>query len=218
MAVATTTFAHEDSEEGGYKFVVGFLHEPAYEGEMNAVSVRVTKAAAEEDTHSGGGHGGMTHHEVKESEKPIEGLQDTLLVEVTYVPSGASRTMNLRPVFDDPGHYVADLIPTSPGHYRFRFFGAIEGNPVDETFDSHAGGGGFDDVQAAAVIHFPETVASAREVESAVRGAQTTAQQARDEARNASGATTLGIVGIAVGAIGAALGGGALIVSLRRRN
>ena len=33
-----------------------------------------------------------------------------------------------------------------------------------------------------------------------------------------SGATTLGIVGIVVGIIGAALGGGALVMSLRRRN
>ena len=216
MAVAWTTFAHEDSEEGDYKFVVGFLHEPAYEGEMNAVSVRVTKAAVEDDAHSGGGHGGMTHHEVKESEKPIEGLQHTLLVEVTHVPSETSRTMTLRAVHDDPGHYVADLIPTSPGHYRFRFFGTVEGNPVDETFDSMAGGGGFDDVQVASVIHFPEAVASAREVEGAARGAQAAAQQAREEAASASGATTLGVIGIVVGAIGVALGGGAVFVSLRR--
>ena len=37
--------AHEDREEGGYKLVVGFLHEPAYEGERNAVSLRVTKGS-----------------------------------------------------------------------------------------------------------------------------------------------------------------------------
>ena len=157
-----------------------------------------------------------------EGSGPVVGLQDTLQVEVTHVPSEESRTMSLRTVYDDPGHYVADLIPTSPGHYRFRFFGTLEGNPLDRTFDSMAGGGGFDDVQAASVIHFPETVASAREVEGAVRGAQATAQQAQQEAvsasSSASGATTLGIVGIVVGIIGAALGGGALAMSLRRRN
>ena len=153
---------------------------------------------------------------------PVEGLQDTLQVEITYVPSEASKTMSLRTVYDDPGHYVADLIPTSPGHYRFRFFGTVEGNPLDKTFDSMAGGGGFDDVQAASVIHFPETVASAREVEGAVRGAQAAAQQAQAEAVSASSgaddASTLGIIGIVVGAIGIALGGGSLIMSLRRRN
>lgn len=181
-----------------------------------STEVHVEAGAAMSDVmESHSGHSG-------ERIAPVVGLQDTLQVEVTYVPSGASRTMALRPVFDDPGHYVADLIPTSPGHYRFRFFGAIEGNPVDETFDSHAGGGGFDDVQAASVIHFPETVASAREVEGAARGAQTAAQQAQQEAISASGgvsdATSLGIIGIVVGAIGIAIGGGALAISLRRRN
>ena len=331
--VATATvFGHEDSEEGDYKFVVGFLHEPAYEGEKNAVSIRVSKVVAEEEgsmPHDSmaidvNEHGAIflspmlpvdesfefevpdkfagmmipfhnhLNHEVKgvitvedagqssgmaervtvtigddsfdpaevvvnpnstivfvnktalaqnvtsglmdgggmmmqsgeshgdEKATPIEGLQHTLQVEVTHVPSETSKNMSLHTVSGDPGHYVADLIPTSPGHYRFRFFGTVKGEPVDKTFDSMAGGGGFDDVQAASVIHFPESVASAREVEGAVRGAQTTAQQAQQEAMSASssvsGATTLGIVGIVVGAIGVALGGGALLVSLRRRN
>lgn len=166
----------------------------------------------------------MASHSGHRGEKiaPVIGLQDTLQVEVTYVPSEASKTMSLRTVYDDPGHYVADLIPTSPGHYRFRFFGSIEGNPFDKTFDSMAGGGGFDDVQTASVVHFPETVASAREVEGAVRGAQAAAQQAQAEAVSASSgasdASTLGIIGIVVGVIGIAFGGGAMIMSLRRRN
>ena len=33
----------------------------------------------------------------------VEGLHNTLLVEVTHVPSNVSKTMNLRPAFDDPG-------------------------------------------------------------------------------------------------------------------
>ena len=71
----------------------------------------------------------MASHSGHSGEKiaPVIGLQDTLQVEVTYVPSEASRTMSLRTVYDDPGHYVADLIPTSPGHYRFRFFGDYRG-------------------------------------------------------------------------------------------
>ncbi len=166
---------------------------------------------------------GMSDSDRSESKTaaPVVGLQDTLQVEVTHVPSGTSRIMPLRAAYNDPGHYVADLIPTSPGHYRFRFFGAIEGEPVDTTFDSMAGGGGFDDVQAASVIHFPDTVASAREVESAVRGAQTAAQQAQADAisakDSASGASTIGIIGIIVGAVGVLFGGGAMFMSLRRR-
>ena len=214
-------FGHEDREEGDYKFIVGFLNEPAYEGLRNAVSLRVTKARVEE-------HGeAMQEEEAKmpghgePATVPVEGLESTLQVEVTHVPSGASRVMDLRPAWHDPGHYLADLIPTSPGHYRFRFFGTIEGNEIDSTYDSRAGGGSFDDIRVASAIHFPETVASGREMESAVRGAQTEAQQARDAAASAensvSSATVLGIVGIVVGAAGIALGSVSLAMSIRRR-
>ena len=215
-------FGHEDREEGDYKFIVGFLDEPAYEGLRNAVSLRVTKAGVEEPG------GAMQMEQSKESDHhggsetvPVEGLDATLQVEVTHVPSGASRVMDLRPAWQDPGHYLADLIPTSPGHYRFRFFGTIEGNEIDSTYDSRAGGGSFDDIRVASAIHFPETIASGREMESAVRGAQTEAQQARDAAASAensvSSAIVLGIVGIVVGAAGIALGSVSLAMSIRRR-
>ena len=45
MTMGTATFAHDDEELGGNRIVVGFLNEPAYEGERNAVSIRVTKGA-----------------------------------------------------------------------------------------------------------------------------------------------------------------------------
>ena len=226
MISAAAVFGHEDREEGDYIFKVGFHDEPAYEGLRNAVSLRVTTMKAEDQ---GEGHGEATQKEAaKESDHhgepptvPVEGLEATLQVEVTHVPSGASKFMNLRAAWNDPGHYVADLIPTSPGHYRFRFFGTIEGNEIDSTYDSRAGGGSFDDIRVASAIHFPETVASGRELESAVRGAQAEAQQARDAAASAedgvSSASMLGIVGIIVGAIGIALGGLSLLRPVRRR-
>ena len=224
---STTAMAHEDEEMEGYKLVVGFLHEPTYEGEMNAVSVRVTKGTGGEGEESSemetaalrqppSGHG--------PEPVGIEGLQNTLLVEVTHVPSNVSKTMNLRPVPNDPGHYVADLTPTSPGHYRFRFFGTIEGEQIDATFDSMAGGGDFDDVQPATAIHFPDAVVSARELESAVRGLQTTVgemQAASVETHNEDddrdGATAaMSIMGIVLGAVGIAFGGVSLVLVIRR--
>ncbi len=145
---------------------------------------------------------------------PIEGLRDTLRVEVTHVPTAVSKTMDLHAVFDDPGHYTADLIPTSPGHYRFRFIGAIEGEPVDMTFDSKAGGGDFDDVQTASAIHFPQSVPSARELESAVRGVQDTARPAQETADNASRLATIGIL---FGAAGTVIGIGSLLITVLHR-
>ena len=221
---AAAVLGHEDREEGEYIFKVGFLDEPAYEGQRNAVSLRVAKMKDEEQ---GEGHGDAAKKDMAEESDhahdgpatvPVEGLEATLQVEVTHVPSGASKVMNLRPAWNDLGHYLADLIPTSPGHYRFRFFGTIEGNEFDSTYDSRAGGGSFDDIQVASAIHFPETVASGREMESAVRGAQAEAQQARDAATSAedavSSASMLGIVGIVLGAIGIGLGGASLLRSV----
>ena len=150
----------------------------------------------------------------------VEGLQDTLQVEVTHVPSSVSKVMNLRTVFNDPGHYAADLIPTSPGHYRFRFFGTIEGEAIDAAFDSRAGGGDFDDVQVATAIHFPDAVASARELESAVRGLQAASVRRRTmkTTRETASLATMAIAGIVLGAGGIAFGGVSLALYVRSRN
>jgi hypothetical protein len=87
----TAVYAHERREVGEYQFVVGFMVEPALEGLKNGVSLEVTQGDA-----------------------PVEGLEETFQVEITHVPSGASKTMSLRTVFGEPGHYTADLIPQLP--------------------------------------------------------------------------------------------------------
>ena len=157
---------------------------------------------------------------------PVEGLAETLQVEVTHVPSGASRIMVLRAVFQAPGDYTADLIPTAPGVYQVRVFGSIEETAVDETFVSAGGGGGFSDVVSKTDLYFPEPLAEIRELESAVRGAVAAAQEAQDAALAASSDTdsedgdsgnTLAIVAIVLGAAGAVAGSAAGIVAVRRR-
>lgn len=156
----------------------------------------------------------------------VTGLEQTILVEVTHVPSGAKRNMSLH-TFDEPGNYKADFIPTASGQYIFHFIGSIEGMQLDERFES--GVGTFDDVQPATAIQFPESAASTRELESAVRGALESARQAQDTAlaventatdaqSNASTATTLAIAGIAVGAIGIVAGAIGTFAALRRKN
>ena len=156
----------------------------------------------------------------------VTGLEQTILVEVTHVPSGVKRNMSLH-AFDEPGNYKADFIPTASGQYVFHFFGTIEGMLLDERFES--GVGTFDDVQPATEIQFPESAASTRELESAVRGALESARQAQDTALaldaaassaqdSASTATTLAVAGIAVGAIGIVVGAIGTFVALRRKN
>ena len=129
--------------------------------------------------------------------------------------------LRLRTLYREPGRYTADLIPTAPGHYRFRFFGSMAETAVNETFDSRAGGGQFDDVESSADLQFPERLPAMREMQSAVRGTQQTAQQAQDAALAAqAGLTsiqTFAIVGAVLGALGLVTGVGAVVVASRKR-
>ena len=63
---------------------------------------------------------------------------------------------------DDPGHYIADLIPPLPGDYIFHLTGNIGNTQVDETFTS--ANGQFSTVNPASDIEFP----SAQSLESRV--------------------------------------------------
>ena len=237
---AAVAAAHEHRNVHEYNFVVGFIQEPAFEGLLNAVSVRITKMPEAE------GHGNEMHGESEEDEEddendemsmsmaghghdgiPVEGLESTLAVEVTHVSSGITRQMELKPVRADAGHYTAYFIPTATGQYIFRFVGSIEGQTIDETFES--GPGRFADIEPATALQFPESAASAREIEAAVRGALDSAQQAQDAALNveatastaqgsAATATTLAIAGIVVGAVGIVVGSIGAVAAFRRKN
>ena len=246
--------AHEGRPVGDYRFVVGWLEEPAYEGGRNAVSVTITKVAEESSTgegseesngrhgsgdnentgmENGDGNGGHSllptgggkplasvsgqHHEMT---VPVEGLEGWIQAEVTHVASGAKRTMDLIAVFGEPGHYVAHLIPTASGVYEFRVFGTIEGTAINETFASKGGGGGFDDIRSSAGLHFPEELPEIREIESGVRGALQTAQDAQDTALAAqeqSGGNALSIIALIVGIIGVVIGIAGVLFGLRAR-
>ena len=80
LLAAGTALAHEPRDIQDYNLVVGFLHEPAFEGLLNGVSLRVTKPApvaahahdghAHADAHGGSAHAAMSH-EPLESEIPV---------------------------------------------------------------------------------------------------------------------------------------------------
>ena len=199
--------------------------ELTYNGEHVEAVVSVT---IPDDHHHGSAAAGEEagHSHGEELITGVTGLEQTILVEVTHVPSGSKRNMSLH-AFDEPGKYKADFIPTASGQYVFHFIGTIEGMLLDERFES--GVGTFDDVQPATEIQFPESAASTRELESAVRGALESARQAQDTALalddaansaqdSASTATTLAIAGIAVGAIGIVVGAIGIAAALRRKN
>ncbi|MYD51208.1 MAG: hypothetical protein F4W93_06945 [Dehalococcoidia bacterium] len=218
-----TVLAHEGREVGDYNIDIGWINEPAYEGVMNGVEIKVIKVVESGDDHHGESSATTDHHHGESTATDdhhgdpgaVKGLENTLQVEVTYVPTGASRVVNLSVDVDEPGRYTAPMLPTTPGVYEFRVFGAIEGMQVDETFASEGGGGDFDDIQPLASLQFPEDLPSTREMESAVRGAISTAEEARDAAEEGPG--VLLVLALALGLSGAVLGVVGLVVGLRRR-
>ena len=162
----------------------------------------------------------------------VTGLEQLLRVEITHVPSGASKVLNLQADALEPGRYTSErIVPTVPGAYEFRVFGVVDGTAVNEVFPSRGAGGGFDDVSSATPLQFPESVPSQRELESAVRGAVTTADKALEAASSAqataeavaaaddggSSAETLAIVAVILGVIAIVISSGSMILSRARR-
>ena len=213
LAIGTVA-AHEGREVGDYRINVGWTVEPAYEGFPNGLEVRVIKVveSGEDDHHGDSMTAADDHHG---DSGAVKGLENTLQLEVVYASTGASRIVTLSADPDEPGRYTADLIPSAPGVYEVRVFGAIAGTLVDETFTSEGGGGDFDDIQSPVALHFPEELPSAREMESAVRGAINTAEEARDAAEEGPG--MLPVLALLFGISGTVLGVVGLVVGLRRR-
>lgn len=146
--VATSGFqlvsAHETRAVGDYKFVVGFLNEPAIQDEVNAISVRITIPAADDATPADG--------EDEVADTPVTGLADSLQFEVIYQDQKA--TLPVEAKWGDPGHYVAYFIPTQPGDYSFHITGEIDGQAIDEMFTS--GPETFSTVDPRADLEFPK--------------------------------------------------------------
>lgn len=153
----------------------------------------------------------VDHHGAAAS--PVEGLETTLRVEVTHIPTATSRVMDLRALREEPGRYAADFIPTAAGQYTFRFFGDVEGVRVDEIFVS--GPGRFADVEPPAAIQFPEPAASGRELEAGLRGALESGRAAQEALETVR---TIAIAGAALGLIGVVVGGAACVaINIRDR-
>jgi hypothetical protein len=165
--------AHERRAVGDYQFVVGFLNEPAINEEPNGLSLRVTK---------GQGNNGT----------PVEGLANTLKVEVKY--GGQTMPLTLEAAFGNPGSYEAHFIPTAEGAYIFHISGTIENQPVDESFES--GPNTFSEVESRSAMSFPNKVDSVGAV----------AKTAGDAKDTASSARMFGILGMIFGVIGIGVG------------
>ena len=95
--------AHEGRTIGEYNIEFGWRLEPAVVGILNGPELHISAKGNEE--------------------QKIERLERTLKLTVSF--GNASRTLKLKEVYQDPGHYVVDMVPTRPGDYIFHLTGNI---------------------------------------------------------------------------------------------
>lgn len=138
LLLTSSTLAHGGREVGDYTLTVGWRNEPAYVGLPNGLEVHISAESADR----------------------LRGVEVSLQVEITFGP--ASTIVNLRPDSDHENNYIADVIPTRPGDYTFRVFGAIGDIEVDETFS--ASSGDFHSIAPIADITFPDETPSLLEL------------------------------------------------------
>ncbi len=103
--------AHEGREagDGKYEITFGWQAEPAFAGVYNGPEVFI-----------------KTHGTTEEDEKPVLGAEKRLKLKVTF--GNQSKELTLKPAWQDPGHYVAQLTPTRPGDYSFQLIGTLNGS------------------------------------------------------------------------------------------
>jgi hypothetical protein len=172
-----SAIAHEHREVGEYAFVVGFLNEPALLNEPNSLDLRVE------------------HHD---DETPVEGLEETL--NVTVSAQGQELELELEGRWGTPGAYNAYFMPTAAGEYTFHITGMVEDFQVDETFTS--GPDTFSTVDPP--IGFPVAYEAGADIASLEERVVTLES---DSDSGSDSGTTLGIIGIIVGALGLGVGG-----------
>ncbi len=219
--------AHVLKDFGPYTVALGWVHEPTYVGELNAVQAVVTDNRG----------------------KPVTDLAAGDLKVVVSVSGQDSAALDLEPTYDEdtglgtPGDYEAPLIPTAPGDYTFHLTGKIHETAVDETATSSDST--FDSAVDDTAIQFPAKVPSLTEVTTrldrldarvtaaasapppaaaptldttAVTAASSAAASAGDAAQQAKdAASTATTIGIVLGGLGVILGGSALYIATRRR-
>jgi hypothetical protein len=169
FVVPGTALAHERRTigNGKYDVVVGWDVEPTYADIKNAASIRIMQAG---------------------STTPVTGADKTLKLAIRQ--GASTKDFPLRAAFGQDGYYLADIVPTRAGDYQWIFTGSINGDQVNETFDT--ADGKFDGVRAATALQFPVALPDPALSTAAIQAAQSDAQSAR----------TLASVGIAVGVLG----------------
>jgi hypothetical protein len=174
--------AHErrDLSGGKYQGVVGFLNEPAYQGQLNGLDLTVTS---------------KTEKNADGTAKPIEGLEKTLKAQV--LAGGKTLDLTVQSRYNMPGKYAAYFMPTAAGQYRFHIYGTINGEALDETFES--GPNRFSDIEPIGALQFPNQVTTPpADLQAQLDSARLTAGLARNVAFVG---VVFGVLGVVIAAL-----------------
>ena len=199
-SLATPVAAHIVKQVGPYTVALGWVHEPTYVGQLNAVQVVIKDARG----------------------NPVSDLSADDLKVVVSTAGQQSDPMALAPTFDEdtglgiPGDYEAPLIPTSPGDYTFHVTGTIHSTKIDETATSSDTT--FDAAVDPGPIQFPgklpqvsDIATRLERVDSRVQAQLTAADAAKSFAQGAL------VAGVAVGGVGLLIGLVALAMAIMAR-
>ncbi len=121
LAVPFATSAHErqvfEIKGTQYQITIGSIGEPVTVDDKSGVDFRVATLPLN---------------------KPVEGLQDTLKVEL--IAGDKKRVLPFETVYNAPGSYKALFFPTVATTLSYRVFGDINGTPFNVTFTCQAAG------------------------------------------------------------------------------
>jgi hypothetical protein len=180
--------AHGDRMVGPYAFIVGFLNEPVYAGQVSGLDLTICN--------------GDCVYTVKDGTKvisnPVNDADKALKAEVT-MGAAAPLPLTLEARYGQPGKYAGYFTPSKEGDYTFHITGTLGSTKVDEKFASSKDG--FSAI--AAGIQYPSVQVSGDE-NSALKS------QVNDLQNSLGTARTIGIAGIVAGVLGLALAGFAL--------
>jgi hypothetical protein len=169
IAASGVASAHIVKQFGSYSIALGWLREPTYVGELNAVVIIIKD----------------------DKGNPVDDVPAGDLTVTVTAGSQTTAALPLNPSFDPDtglgmhGQYTADLIPTIPGDYTFHLAGKVHGTAVDETATSSDTT--FNAAEDPATIQFPVKVPTTTEISTKVDKLGTRVQTAADAASAATG-------------------------------
>jgi hypothetical protein len=199
-SLATPVAAHVVKQVGPYSVAIGWVREPPYVGQLNAVQVVIKDGTG----------------------NPVGDLSADALKVVVSAGGQQSDPMSLAPTFDEdtglgiPGDYEAPMIPTAPGDYTFHVTGSIHATKIDETATSSDTT--FDPVVDPSAVQFPSKLPAvgdmATRLERVDARVQAQLAAANDAKSSAQGAL---VVGLAVGGASVLIGLVAVTLAIMAR-